>query len=139
MIAARQDHVPLRESPGNANVAEVCVFTRLHKTNHLRIRDNFVKLLCELKLQRAGHAEEDTFLHLLTYGVVHFIITVPQRHRSKREAKVDVLFALHVPNAAALAPVNEFWHRALELRIRALGVRLRSPRNELQSLFKMLV
>ena len=101
-----EDEVAARHRPRDAHRAHRGLGAARHEAQHLEVRHALDDTFGELDLEPGGNAERGAELHGTVDRVEHHLGGVAEHERAPREHVVDVLVAVRVPDARALAALG---------------------------------
>ncbi len=131
VVATAQDLLPARVRARDADGSGRGRRAAEHEPHHLRKRDNPDQPLRRLDDQRMLGGVDGAVGELPRDGLVHPRVGVAQHDGTVAHQVVEVLVAIHIPEARALRPRGEGGHSVLEQVLKAL-VALTTTHDHLQ-------
>lgn len=116
---------PTRRETRDADAGRQRFPARFEKTGLFGAGDQVAEHFGDFALQRAGMAEDDAAVELVTDGFIDRRIAVAERNRTEPVAVINVAFSVRVPDTAAVAPDDHL--RFLRQQSWCLGTGAGSP------------
>src|SRR5579862_4730364 len=129
MVAADGDAIAARDGTGQADRGRCDVGAVLGEADLLGGGYQVDEPFGDLDLELGREAEADAVAELAAHGMIHVRIAVAEQDRQQRRYEIDVLIAVDVPNAGAIAVRQEVGGAGWELDVR-LAQGLRAQRND---------
>ena len=124
MVPDIDDDVPPGRGAGHAHGGGIGLRSRLEEPHHLGARDEVPEPLGDLHLEGMRQREDAAALELAGHRLGHGRVGVAEGDGGQAQDVVHVLVAVHVPDAAALPPVEEDGVGALHEHAGSLAERL---------------
>ena len=136
MVAAAGNAIAAGKRARSANRSRSGIGPILAEAHLLGTRNNPHKALGQFHLERMRQGEAVALSQLLGDGLIHFFMRVTENVRQQSLDVIDVLVAIHVPNAAAFALCEEHGSNPADVLVGSFAESLRRTRDNLGGAFK---